>query len=67
MLKFEGLKLIIVCSPDKGPVDSSMVTHGDLVETEIVIHNGDAYFTAETLSDSLYVPIAHRTRSKDVT
>ena len=56
-----------MCSPDKGPVDSSMVTHGDLVETEIEIHNGDAYFIAETLSDSLYVPIAHRTRSKDVT
>ena len=56
-----------MCSPDKGLVDSSEVTHGDLVETEFEIHNGDAYFIAETLNDSLCVLTAHRTHSKDVT
>ena len=53
----------IVCSPDKGPDDSCVVTHNDLVETEIEIHDGNPYFVAETLDDSICAPIAHRTRS----
>ena len=53
----------IVCSPDEGPDDSCVVTHNDLVETEIEIHDGNPYFVAESLNDSICVPIAHRTRS----
>ena len=53
----------VVCSPDESPGDSCMVlTHNDLVETEIEIHDGNPYFIAETLNDSFCVPIAHRTR-----
>ena len=39
----------IVCSPDEGPDDSCVVTHNDLVETEIEIHDGNPYFVAESL------------------
>ena len=53
----------IVCSPDESPDDSCAVTHDDLVETEIEIHDGNPYFVAETLDNSICVPIAHRTRS----
>ena len=38
-----------MCSPDKVPNNSCVVTYDDLVETEIEIQYGNPYFVAKTL------------------
>ena len=47
----------IVYSPVEGPNNSCVVTHDNLVETEIEIHDGNPYFVAEILNDSVCVHV----------